>query len=500
MGLPVARPSDPLERARLLARIRDAVLSGAPAPAAPRPVVSDSWERSLAARVDPEHGGPLLVYDPRETLERRAEHPLAEVLPLLRETLVAVADEAMHMMIVTDEHGHILWREGQRDVLRRADGVGLVEGTRWSEDAIGTNAMGTALAEDVSVQIHSAEHLVRAYHAWTCAASPVHDPDTGRIIGVVDVTGPVRSFHPATMALVKAAAKLAENHLRTRMLQRDEALRARCAPRLAALHSDYGALVTPSGRVLASRPHDWLPVSRLAVPGPGALTLPDGRAAVLEPLAEGYLLRIQRPALSVPLPTAPADPGLAQLRLRFLGHGPTAVLDRRPIRLTQRHADMLTMLALAPDGVSAEQLATGIYGERGNPVTARAEIHRLRAQLGAEVVCSGPYRLRAEVSADFLTVREELAAGRVRAAVAAYRGELRPGSEAPTVLEERELLAATVRRAVLDSGDPEAMWLLVESGAASDDLELAERLVDALAPSDPRHATMSARVERLRRL
>jgi hypothetical protein len=69
-----------------------------------------------------------------------------------------------------------LWREGHQDVLRRAEGVGLVEGTRWSEDAIGTNAMGTALAEDRALRIHSAEHHVRAYHPWTCAAAPIHDP------------------------------------------------------------------------------------------------------------------------------------------------------------------------------------------------------------------------------------------------------------------------------------------------------------------------------------
>ncbi|HEX4246403.1 MAG TPA: GAF domain-containing protein, partial [Pseudonocardia sp.] len=426
MGLPTTRATDPVARARLLAQIREAVLSGAPAPQQPRAVVSESWRRSLAARIDPERGaGPPTVYNRREMAELRAEHPMAETLPVLRETLVSIADEAMHMMIVTDAQGHILWREGHLDVLLRADEVGLTEGTRWSEDAIGTNAMGTALAEDLAVQIHSAEHLVRTYHTWTCAACPVHDPDTGRIIGVVDITGPVRGFHPSTMALVKAAAKLAEAHLRSRMQVRDEAMRARCAPQLAALRGECGALVTPSGRVLASQPHDWLPTPRLALPrsAGGRLTLPDGRTAVLEPLAEGYLLRSGAQAFAPPsgAESPSAQSGVAgvapaHLKLRFLGHAPTAELNGRRLRLTQRHADMLTLLALHPDGVSAEQLATGIYGERGNPVTARAEIHRLRAQLGAAVVRSGPYRLDAELVADFRTVRDELRAGRVRAA------------------------------------------------------------------------------------
>ena len=525
MGLPATRATDPVARARLLAQIREAVLSGNPAPQQPRPVVSESWRRSLAARIDPERGaGPPTIYNRREMAELRAEHPMAETLPVLRETLVSIADEAMHMMIVTDAQGHILWREGHLDVLLRADEVGLVEGTRWSEDAIGTNAMGTALAEDLAVQIHSAEHLVRTYHTWTCAACPVHDPDTGRIIGVVDITGPVSGFHPSTMALVNAAAKLAEAHLRNRMQVRDEAMRVRCAPQLAALRGEYGALVTPSGRVLASQPHDWLPTPRLVLPSSvdglltmpdgGPLTLPDGRTAVLEPLTEGYLLRSgsQRNALSPgsgsgfgagsglasESESGSAGVAAAHLKLRFLGHAPTAELNGRRLRLTQRHADMLTLLALHPAGVSAEQLATGIYGERGNPVTARAEIHRLRAQLGAAVVRSGPYRLHAELVADFRTVRDELSAGRVRTAAAAYRGALRPGSEAPAVIEERELLAATLRRAVLDQDDAEAMWLLAETDTGADDVELAEWLTSRLPWSDPRHATITARAERLR--
>jgi hypothetical protein len=493
MGRPTTRATDPTARAVQLARIREAVLSGGPVPEQPRPVVSQSWRRSLAARIDPEcPSGPPTVWQPAEMAEIRSRHPLAETLPMLRETLVSIADAATHMMIVTDALGHILWREGQRAVLRQADRVGLVEGTRWSEDAIGTNAMGTAIAEDIAVQIHSAEHLVRTYHTWTCAASPVHDPDTGHIIGVVDVTGPVHSFHPSTIALVNAAAKLAEAQLRNRMLASDEALRARAAEQLAALGGEYAALVTPTGRVLASAPRDWLPAPRVTLPpaGAGALTLPDGRPAALEPLAGGYLLR----AGGRHTGTAGGRPSL---ELHFLGDGPTARLNGRQLHLTQRHADMLTLLALHPSGVSAEQLATGAYGERGNPVTARAEIHRLRAQLGASVVRSAPYRLDAELTADFLAVRQSLRAGRVRAAATAYRGALCPGSEAPAVIEERELLLATLRRAVLDTGDAEAMWLLAETDTGTLDAELAQRLANALARTDPRHAAITARADHL---
>jgi transcriptional regulator of acetoin/glycerol metabolism len=246
----------------------DEVLAGAAPTMAPRRVVAASWQRSLAAQVDPEHGAPSLVYEHAEVAQVRAGHPLTGVLPLLRDTLVTIADEAMHMMIVTDAQGRILWREGRRDVLRRGERVGLVEGTLWSEESIGTNAMGTALASGGAVQIHAAEHLVRTYHRWTCAAAPIHDPETGAVIGVVDVTGPERTFHPTTLALVVAAARLAEGYLRTQLAVRDERLLSRNLPHLVGLRDEPGALLSPSGRVLAAQPSGWLP-ARVDLPAAG---------------------------------------------------------------------------------------------------------------------------------------------------------------------------------------------------------------------------------------
>jgi len=207
------------------------------------------------------------VYAPDEIADVRAAHPLHAVVPLLRKMLVAIADASQHIMIVTDMHGTILWREGAVGVCLRADPVGLCEGTRWSEDAIGTNAMGTALAVDAPVQIYSAEHLVRTYHTWSCAAAPVHDPDTGRQIGAIDVSGYLQSFHPAVISLVAATAELAESHLRMQMAVRDERLLAKNMGHLAGLRGEAGALLTPTGRGAGRQ-------TRRDVAGPGGG--PDG--------------------------------------------------------------------------------------------------------------------------------------------------------------------------------------------------------------------------------
>ena len=105
------------------------------------------------------------------------------------------------------------------------------------------------------------------------------------------------------------------------------------------------------------------------------------------------------------------------------------MLDGRELLLTLRRAELLALLALHPAGLTAEQLALQLYGEDGNPTTARAEVHRLRAQLGEEVIRTKPYRLRAEVDADFLAARMALRARDARAALAVARAPLLARSE-----------------------------------------------------------------------
>lgn len=448
----------------------------------PRALVSASWRRSLAARVDPERAEPPVVYDRTELADVREEHALAAVLPLLRQTLLTVADEATHMMVVTDARGDVLWRDGERDVLRGAERIGLVEGTRWAEASTGTNAMGTALVMGDAVQIHSDEHLVHAYHPWTCAAAPVRDPDTGEVVGSVDVTGPARTFHPMTLALVVAAARLAEGRLAAALATGDQRFLERNLPHLARLGDEPGALLAPGGRVLAARPAGWLP-ARVALPATGERIAFGEQEAVLEALAGGWLLRLPRGAGCPPA-----------LGLSFLATARPVVRHLgRVVPVTARHGDVLALLALHPEGMSADALATALHGDAGKPVTVRAELHRLRAALGPEALATRPYRLRARVSADFLDVRSALAEGRVRDASFAYPGPLLPCSEAPAVREWRDVLAAALRRAVLDSGDVEALWAYGETADGAVDEEASARLLRLMAAGDARRPLLWAR-------
>jgi hypothetical protein len=169
---------------------------------------------------------------------------LATALPLLRDTLTRIADEARHTMVVTDAVGRVLWWDGRR--LPAA-----------------------------------------ARHRWTAAACPVHEPDAGAVVGAVDVTAPAR--YATTSALVTAAALLAEGLLAAQQAVRDELLLTRQLPLLDLLPGPV-ALLSPSGRVLAARPAGFLP-ARVPVPDDRRIGVSATGRAVLSPIRGGWLLR-----------------------------------------------------------------------------------------------------------------------------------------------------------------------------------------------------------------
>ncbi len=463
-------------------RYRDEPTPDLPVPARDgRTLITDSWRRSLDAGVDPGIRSAPLVYDTDVLAEARRSHPLDRHLPVLRQALRGMADATAHLMVVSDGDGVVLWSEGPSCVRRPADRIGLNEGFRWSEASIGTNGIGTALTVGAPVYVRATEHHARVLHPWSCAAAPIADPDTSEVIGCVDISGTSSRLHPAVVALVEVAARLTEAQLTLEMNHRDDHLRARY---VRHLHGDTRVLVTPTGRILASDPDGWRG-GRVAAPEAGCrVVLPDGRTAVAETLGQAFLLRTTG--------TAEIRPSLV---LRLLGdQQPCAFIDGRRVPLSLRHAELLALLALHPHGLTCEQSSARLYGDEGNPVTVRAEIHRLRAQLG-DVVRAKPYRLDCDLDADFLTVRRLLAAGEVAAAVRLYGGPLLPRSESPAVQRERDELTAQLRRQLLHRGDLDALWAYTETGA--DDLEILGRLSTALPPGDPRRVSADLRGRRM---
>ncbi len=260
-----------------------------------RPPVADSWHRSVDAGVDPS-GRSLApaVADRDETAARWEAHPLGQAAPLIRECLASIANESDHLIVVSDASGMLLQLDGNAGVRSRAaDSMNFTEGALWSEEGAGTNAIGTALAADHAVQIFATEHFMEVVQDWTCSAAPVHDPETGELLGVIDLTGLEKDVHPHSLAVAITTARAVEGHLLHRMWRHDDRLRARYGSRLAGA-GDRRALVTPTGRLVVDDSRGWLGGGRLELPpGGGEIALPSGARAIAEPVGdgEGFIVR-----------------------------------------------------------------------------------------------------------------------------------------------------------------------------------------------------------------
>lgn len=399
-----------------LHRTRDAVLSGARSAPAPRGTIAASWRRVAAFGLEPGSAPEVPPLGGGELERRRAESQLAGFVPRLTAALSSVTD-AGQMLVVADAEGRVLWRVGSSGVRRMADGLGFIGGSAWTEGNVGTNAIGTCLVLDEGVHIQGPEHFVESHTRWGCAAAPLRDPWSGRTLGVVDVSGPSRGMHPAELALVEMAARLTAMELVERRRVELDRLRARAAPLLARITGD--ALAVDVDGHLAVGVGSRMP-DRVALPADlmgGPVWLPTLGSAYAEPLAGGWLLRLDGDESEAPTRLDLDLTGTPCLRVS----GGSGSWSRQ---LSPRHAEILAALIEAgPAGRTATALAQDLFDDPDRAVTVRAEMSRLRRTVGS-VLLSGPYR----VSPGVVALIELPADPRA----------VLPGSSAPAVRRLRE--------------------------------------------------------------
>jgi hypothetical protein len=460
-----------------------------------REPIADSWRRSYAAGVQPTGSrlAPILA-DEDETHDLWEQHPLARALPLIRACMGETAEEGGYLIVISDADGMLLSIEGSNAIrMRAAEVMNFAEGTLWSEPGAGTNAIGTAVAVDHAVQVFGPEHFHEPVQRWVCSAAPIHDPDTGSLLGVIDLTGDFSTVHPASLAVATATAAAVEGQLLLALQERDARLRARYGE--AVLRSPAtSALVAPSGRPITRLPTGWSTNGRLSIPaGGGELALPSGAHAIAEPVSpavDAFIVQtVDRRPKGAPRPL---------VKLSLLGHERAALeIDGRRAELRPRLAEILAILCAKPSGMSADALCAELHGDGGSVSSVRVEVSRLRKLLGPWID-TDRYRLTCDVDCDARRVEGLISAGAVREAAEAYPGPMLPGSEAPGVVRERDHLDAWLRQAVMTADDPEALWAWVQSRSGEDDLGAWKRLLTQLPYRDRRHSLCAARVSELR--
>ncbi|MFY9713367.1 MAG: GAF domain-containing protein [Microbacterium sp.] len=398
-----------------------------------RPLVRESWERSLRGRVGPE-AAPGLELATEELEAYRLSHPLASVMDMIRALLLGASEEDSGVVIaVGDQAGRLLWVEGDQQVRSLTGDMGFVAGANWAEDAVGTAAPGTALTLGQSVQIRGAEHYNRLVHPWSCTAAPVRDPETRRVLGVIDITGGDEVVSPQARLLVDATARAVESELMVARLRR---------------RSETPRPVSTSTRAR--------PTTRATLHVLGR----DRARLETEAASEESVIELSARHAAILLMLAVHRQGLSAERLAELVYGPDISVDTlRPemVRLRkvlERHAP-----GLVPD--------------------------------------SRPYRLPIVLETDAQDVLSLLDRGAHRVALTAYRGPVLPESTSPGVEEFRESVRAALHEVMLSEASLDVLLAYAEIPEGQNDAATLRLALEMLPARSPKRAALVARITRL---
>lgn len=225
-----------------------------------RDVVRTSWQRSLAARIRPDLDAAPVVLDESAVHDATVHTDWYGVASeaIARHRTMRAGDG--HILTLFDQEARMLSAEGDAAALEGLAEINFRPGGDWSERAVGTNGPGTALATGLATHIVGAEHFVERWHRWHCAAVPLKDPATGRIAGVLDLSGFRESAHPHTLNLAIALGVAIEQTLTAREYERRFAI-LQSFQQLSSRYAGDGVIaVDRGGHVLAFTPSVAPPV------------------------------------------------------------------------------------------------------------------------------------------------------------------------------------------------------------------------------------------------
>lgn len=167
--------------------------------------IMSSWQRSA------QHIQPRQVHAPADdeysTLQRWKESQLCLAAQREQEQMMQLANEGELVAAIADPQGRLLWTFSSRHMRSRAESVNFTAGGRWDEASVGTNAVGLALKLRRSVTVFSSEHYLPFVHDWVCYAAPITHPQSGEVVGILDMSTTWNRYTPLGQAAVTELAR-----------------------------------------------------------------------------------------------------------------------------------------------------------------------------------------------------------------------------------------------------------------------------------------------------
>lgn len=150
--------------------------------------IADSWRKCYQENVDPLMNQPRKILSVSELKDKQEQHHL---LIDLVSSEVATWDEFGEVLqplyILTDSEGTILWRNGSYQIKDYANQIYFKEGSCWTDNDVGTNAIGLALTIKKQVFVGLKEHYAYASKNWSCAASPIFN-ENNEVLGILNIS------------------------------------------------------------------------------------------------------------------------------------------------------------------------------------------------------------------------------------------------------------------------------------------------------------------------
>lgn len=181
--------------------------------------ILSSWERCLEYGVDPfQNYIHKSLKDQELKMEKeRNEKMLMYAEPVMKQ-LCQVIEGSNSVLVISDKNGYVLEMHGDSLTQKDAARINFYPGATWSEEVAGTNALGTVIKQKKPIQIVHTEHFCTGWHDWTCVSSPILNPITNELLGVIDISGKWKGFPHHTFGMAISMSNMISNGIESKLL------------------------------------------------------------------------------------------------------------------------------------------------------------------------------------------------------------------------------------------------------------------------------------------
>lgn len=105
------------------------------------------------------------------------------------------------LIAILDNEGYILDFRGDPSIINSVRHLGIVEGTRFSEE-IGTNSPALCMRYEKPIQLLGEDHFHKVLHRMACYTAPFHMEGSRQILGTISIMTDISFAHPHLLALL----------------------------------------------------------------------------------------------------------------------------------------------------------------------------------------------------------------------------------------------------------------------------------------------------------